>query len=240
MRDVEVSVVIPAWNEEQRLGPTIRALVEELRRANRSWELVVVDDGSTDGTAGLCRRLGDEIGPRLRLLRADVNRGKGHAVRVGMLAASGAIRVMCDADGAMPARELSRLIEPVASGAAQIAIGSRYVDGARPHGQRWWRIGWSRLANALVQGSLVRGVRDIHSGYKAFCAASAKRLFGSARTDGWAFDLEILALGLRLGMTIHEVGIQWRDEPRSRVAPGRDLVRVLLEAVAIQRRIGWG
>jgi dolichyl-phosphate beta-glucosyltransferase len=233
---VDLSIVIPAFNEELRLPRTLSPLVEWLRQRGGSFEVVVVDDGSTDGTRELCEREFAEV-RELRLLGGPPNRGKGHAVRTGMLAARGAVRVMCDADGSMPPRELGKLLAPIAEGRADIAIGSRYVGGRVPHGQPRWRTAWSRLANRIVRRSLAPGVFDIHCGYKAFTADAARDLFSRARIDGWTFDLEVLALAQRLRRPMVEVGISWHESGRSRVRPLRDLARVLQETLELKRNL---
>lgn len=234
-----ISVVIPAYNEEARIEPTLRATAALLAAHPLSWELVVVDDGSTDGTVALCERLAAEL-PGLRVLATNPNRGKGHAVRVGMLAARGAVRVMCDADGSMPATELPRLLAPIASGACAIAIGSRYAGGVAAVRQPAWRRAWSRLCNLVIQKTLVPGVRDTQCGFKAFTAEAATALFGRATIDGWAFDLEILALASRLGFAVREVGVVWKDDRRSKVNPWKDLAKVVREAVTIKRNLRRG
>ncbi len=235
MSTVELSLVIPAFNERERLAPTVRRAATFLGRRAVPWELLVVDDGSTDGTGELARELARDV-PELRVLGGMPNRGKGHAVRTGMLAARGAVRVMSDADGSMPVEELAKLLDAVAAG-ADVAIGSRYVGGAAPHGQPLWRRAWSRVCNQVIQRTILPGVADSQCGFKAFTAEAARDLFSRATASGWAFDLEILALARRLGYAVEEVGVSWRDDRRSRVRPLRDLVRVVREAVAIQRAL---
>ena len=234
--DLDLSVVIPAYNEEQRLAPTVAALARFLAARPGRWEIVVVDDGSTDGTVALCRQLAARW-PALRLVATAPNRGKGHAVRVGMLSARGALVLMYDADGSTPASEIPRLLAPIRSGAASVAVGSRYVAGASSRSQPLWRRAWSRVVNLLVRRTLVPGVRDTQCGFKAFTAAAARDLFGRATIDGWAFDLEVLALALRLGHRVVEVGVAWTDDGRSRVRPVHDFWKVLREAATIRHNL---
>jgi glycosyltransferase involved in cell wall biosynthesis len=244
---LDLSVIIPAYNEAQRLRPTLertRAFLDRLggggQRAAISYEILVVDDGSTDGTADVAEAAGGSI-PALRVIRSRPNRGKGAAVRIGMLEARGRGRVMCDADGSTPPQEIPKLLASIASGAAPIAIGSRYTDGACVAArQPLYRRLWSRLCNQLIQRSLVPGVRDTQCGFKAFTAAAAEDLFARGRIDGWAFDLEILALARRRGYAIAEVAVTWSDDKRSRVNPWRDMVKVVREAVAIRRNLRSG
>ena len=235
MNGVDVSLVIPAYNEEARLAPTLAHCVRYLSASPWSWEIVVVDDGSTDGTVALCRRLAADV-PGLRVVETRPNRGKGHAVRVGVRAARGAVIVMYDADGSTPVAEVGKLVAPIARGEAAIAIGSRYVDGRRTDQPAWRRV-WSRLANFVMQRTLVPGIVDAHCGCKAFTAAAAHDLFGRSTVDGWSFDLEILALAARLGYRVSEIGVAWRDDRRSRVRPLRDGVRAVAEAISIGRRL---
>jgi glycosyltransferase involved in cell wall biosynthesis len=169
------------------------------------------------------------------------NKGKGAAVRLGMLEAKGQIRVMCDADGSMPPEQLPKLLAPIIGCQASIAIGSRYADGAKTDvKQPFYRVIWSRLANRVIQRSLVPGVRDTQCGFKAFTAEAAHDLFRVARIDGWAFDLEVLALAKRRGFEIAEVGVEWKDDKRSRVSPIKDMVNVCREALTIRRNLKAG
>jgi dolichyl-phosphate beta-glucosyltransferase len=236
----DLSIIIPAYNEELRITPTLDNLHAFLAAGDRSYELVVVDDGSSDGTAALVEQLALRI-PHLRVIRSTPNKGKGAAVRVGMLAARGEIRVMCDADGSMPPEEMPKLLDQLATGAFEIAIGSRYAPGAAPNvSQPKWRVLWSRLCNKVIQRSLVPGVRDTQCGFKAFTAHAARDLFGRARINGWAFDLEVLALAKRRGWAIAEVGVAWTDDRRSRVNPLRDLWKVIKEALTIRKNLRTG
>jgi dolichyl-phosphate beta-glucosyltransferase len=237
---VDLSIVVPAYNEEHRLPPTLARLAAYLATQPMRWEIVVVDDGSRDDTCGVVERAMATI-PNLRLVRQSPNRGKGAAVRLGMLAARGQIRVMSDADGSMPPEQLPRLLAPIIACTSEIAIGSRYAEGARSDvDQPLYRVLWSRLANALVQRSLVPGVRDTQCGFKAFTAEAARDLFSRGRIDGWAFDLEILALARRAGFAITEVGVEWTDDRRSRVNPLKDLWKVVREAMTIRKNLRRG
>jgi glycosyltransferase involved in cell wall biosynthesis len=237
---VDLSIVVPAYNEELRLSPTLARLHRYLSTQPLRYEIIVVDDGSKDGTCALVEKTATEM-PNLRLVRQTPNRGKGAAVRMGMLAARGQIRVMCDADGSMPPEQLPALLAPIIACKSAISIGSRYAPGAKTdvHQPRY-RVLWSRLCNKVIQRSLVPGVRDTQCGFKAFTAEAARDLFAVARIDGWAFDLEILALARRRGIGITEVGVEWSDDGRSRVNPLKDMWKVISEAVAIRRNLRHG
>jgi dolichyl-phosphate beta-glucosyltransferase len=237
---VELSVIIPAYNEAPRLLPTLERLDAHLAAQALRYEILVVDDGSTDETCAVVASAMTTMAS-LSLVRQWPNRGKGAAVRSGMLAARGELRVMCDADGSMPPEQLPRLLAPVVAGRAEIAIGSRYASGAKTDvKQPVYRVLWSRLCNKVIQRSLVPRVLDTQCGYKAFTAAAARNLFASATIDGWAFDLEILALARRRGFTIEEVGVEWKDDGRSRVNPLRDMWKVIREALTIRRNLKRG
>jgi glycosyltransferase involved in cell wall biosynthesis len=235
---IDLSIVIPALDEAERLPRTLADLTAFLSAQPLRWEVVLSDDGSTDGTAAAALAFSSRW--PVRVVRSVVNRGKGHAVRAGMRAARGAIRVMCDADGSMPASELPKLIAPLQRGSARVAIGSRYLGGSGAEGQPAWRRAWSRVVNALVCRALVPGISDTQCGYKAFTAEAAQQIFGRATIDGWAFDLEALALAQRLGHRVLEVGITWRDDRRSRVRGLRDLPCVTREALLIRRNLARG
>ncbi len=237
---VDLSVIVPAYNEELRLPPTLDRLHAFLSSQPLRYEIVIVDDGSKDNTCDVVEAAMTRI-PHLRLVRQLPNRGKGAAVRRGMLAARGQIRVMCDADCSMPPEQLPRLLAPIIACKAEIAIGSRYADGAKTDvKQPFYRVLWSRLANKVIQRSLVPGIKDTQCGFKAFTAEAARDLFKRGKIDGWAFDLEILALARRRGFAIEEVGVEWKDDNRSRINPLKDLWKVIKEALTIRKNLKTG
>ncbi|MDB4983663.1 MAG: putative glycosyltransferase [Myxococcales bacterium] len=237
---VDLSLIVPAFNEELRLLPTLERLHAHLSARPASYEILVVDDGSTDGTCAVVEAARATI-PHLVLVRQSPNRGKGAAVRRGMLAARGRVRVMCDADGSMPPEQLPRLLAPIGRNVAQISIGSRYAPGAKTGvRQPLYRVLWSRLCNKVIRRWLVPRVLDTQCGFKAFTAEAAENLFGSATIDGWAFDLEILAVARRRGFAIEEVGVEWQDDGRSRVNPLVDMWKVIREALTIRCNLRRG
>lgn len=237
---VDLSVIVPAYNEEHRLPPTLDRLHAFLSTQPLRYEIVIVDDGSKDRTCEVVEAAMTRI-PNLRLVRQNPNRGKGAAVRRGMLAARGQIRVMCDADCSMPPEQLPRLLAPIIACKAEIAIGSRYAEGAKTDvKQPIYRVLWSRLCNKVIQRSLVPGIRDTQCGFKAFTAEAARDLFKRGKIDGWAFDLEILALARRRGFAIEEVGVEWKDDNRSRVNPLKDMWKVIREALTIRKNLRRG
>lgn len=237
---VDLSIIVPAYNEEHRLPPTLERLHAFLSAQPLRYEIVVVDDGSKDNTCQVVEDATARIA-NLRLVRQTPNRGKGAAVRMGMLAARGQIRVMCDADCSMPPEQLPRLLAPIIACKAEIAIGSRYAEGAKTDvKQPAYRVLWSRLANKVIQRSLVPGVRDTQCGFKAFTAEAARDLFRVAKIDGWAFDLEILALAKRRGYEVAEIGVEWKDDRRSRINPLKDMWKVIREALVIRKNLKSG
>ena len=236
---VDLSIVVPAYNEEHRIAPTLARLSAFLVNQPMRWEIVVVDDGSRDATCAVVQAAMARI-PNLRLVRQTPNRGKGAAVRRGMLAARGEIRVMWDADSSMRPEELPRLLAPLVERRARIAIASRYVAGAKIEKQPTYRVLWGRLCNKVVRRFLVPAIVDTQCGFKAFTADAARALFSSATIDGWAFDLEILALARRRDIAIEEVGVEWKDDGRSRVNPLVDMWKVIREAFVIRRNLERG
>jgi dolichyl-phosphate beta-glucosyltransferase len=229
----DLSVVIPAFNESRRLPGSLERLCRWLSGSRLAHEIVVVDDGSTDETAEAARAAG---GDRLVLLRHAPNRGKGYAVRRGMLAARGARRLMTDADLSTPIEELPQLMAELDRG-ADVAIGSRAVPGARIEiRQPAYREAMGRVFNGLVQVLLLPGLHDTQCGFKLFTADAAEAAFGHTRLDGFSFDVEALYAVRRRGLRIAEVPVVWRNDAASRVSLGGggaafvDLLRIRLLA----------
>jgi dolichyl-phosphate beta-glucosyltransferase len=225
-----LSVVVPAYNEAPRLPGTLASVRAYLRGLGREHEIVVVDDGSTDATADVARAAGDDV----RVLRHETNRGKGYAVRRGMLAATGARRLMTDADLSTPIEELAKLEAHIERG-FDIAIASRAVAGARIEvHQPAYREAMGRLFNVLVQGLLLRGLADTQCGFKLFTARAAEAAFLRCRLDGFSFDVEALYVARHRGLRIAEVPVTWRNDAATRVGLGggaaafADLLRIRL------------
>lgn len=216
---VSLSVVIPAFNEEQRLPGTLATILPFLRSRGETFEVVVVDDGSRDRTA----EVAGQAGPEVRVLKNPGNRGKGYSVRNGMLNAQGAWRLMSDADLSTPIEELDRLKAALTDG-AEIAIASRAVSGANlEKRQSIMRETSGRFFNLLVRTLHLPGVKDTQCGFKLFSAAAARAAFTESTLDGFAFDVEALVLARRAGFRITEVPVTWRNDEQSRVSFGRGL-----------------
>jgi glycosyltransferase involved in cell wall biosynthesis len=228
---IDLSVVVPAHNEELRLPATLAAIRADLAERPERCEMIVVDDGSTDGTADVAGALG------ANLVRLPVNLGKGAAVRAGVSAARGRYILVSDADLSTPIAEYANLRRAIDEGAS-VAIGSRAVAGARiTQGQPLHRRAMGRVFNRLVQVLLLPGVQDTQCGFKLFRADAAQAAFGRSTVDGFAFDVEVLSIIHRLGGRIAEVPVEWHDEPRSTVRPFRDVPEMLLELIRIRRGI---
>lgn len=227
-----LSVVVPALNEEDRLPRTLERITSHLGRRGGAYEVLVVDDGSRDATAVRAEAAGAIV------LRNEGNRGKGFAVRRGMLAARGARRLMTDADLSTPIEELDRLSARMDEG-HDVVIGSRAMAGARIEvRQPWYRENMGRLFNLFVRALAVPGVRDTQCGFKLFSAAAARDVFSATRLDGFSFDVEALFLARRKGYRIAEVPVLWRNDAASRVSLFRgflafpDLLRIRANAWA--------
>lgn len=235
---MDLTVVVPAYNEEIRLRPTLDAICAHLRADPErwgSWELIVVDDGSTDGTAEIAREAAKEE-PRIHVLSDGVNRGKGHALRTGVLASYGRRVLFTDADLATPVGELDRLDAEMTATGADAAIGSRAHPDARIEvHQRRLREWLGRLGNALIRVVAVSGIRDTQCGFKLFDGEKARAAFAASRLDGWAIDVEILRHFRRAGWQVTEVPVSWSHMPGSKVRPG-DYGRVLLELLRLRAR----
>jgi dolichyl-phosphate beta-glucosyltransferase len=218
----ELSVVIPTYNETERILPTLGAMAVTLCGFNAPWELIVSDDGSKDGTCELIETLG---WANLRVLRHP-NTGKGGAVQRGVLAARGNLILFADADNSTPIEELPRLVSELDFG-SDIAIGSRAAAGAREENKSRLRRAASDGLRGLVR--LVTGLKtqDTQCGFKLFKRDVAQDLFGRQRLQGFAFDLEILYLARKYGYSVAEVPVRWFDAPGSKIVAWRDGIRFL-------------
>ena len=233
MSEPALSIVIPAYNEAERLPPSLARVIDYLRRRSGSWEIVVVDDGSTDETAERARAIGGEL---VRVLVNEGNRGKGYSVRRGMLEARGTHRLMTDADLSTPIEELERLEARLADG-YDVAIASRALPGANIEvRQPWYRENMGRVFNLIVRVLILPGLYDTQCGFKLFTAAAAQEAFSAARLDGFSFDVEALYVARRRGRRIAEVPVTWRNDAATRVGSMKgflafvDLLRIRANA----------
>jgi dolichyl-phosphate beta-glucosyltransferase len=217
----DVSIVIPAYNEAERIGATLASIADYVEEQGLHAEVVVVDDGSTDDTAQVV----DDFRPgfvNLRVLRCERNGGKGRAVRLGMLVANGRTRLFMDADNSTDIREFERLTIAAREAATMpdIVIASIAADGCDVEiGQSLPRELLGRLGSAIIERTVLPGIKDSQRGFKVFTAAAADAIFPRCRINGWGFDVEVLAIGRALGFHILEVPVRWRHTPGSRVGP---------------------
>ena len=233
MPEVYLSVVIPAYNEEPRIGSTLERVIGYLGERSYTWEVVVADDGSTDATPQLVAQIAAQH-PQVRLLSLT-HRGKGWAVKHGMLNATGRFRLLCDADLSVPIEQVERLLPPQCHG-ADVAIGSREAPGAQRIGEPERRHLMGRVYNALVRLLAVPGLRDTQCGFKCFRGEIAVDLFKQQTIDGFAFDVEVLFLSRKLGMVVQEVGIDWFYREQSKVRPLRESIVMTYDLIKMRLR----
>jgi dolichyl-phosphate beta-glucosyltransferase len=232
-----LSVVVPAWREERRLPTSLAGLPAALESAGvGTFEVLVVDDGSDDGTSDVVEAAAARD-PRVRLLRLERHRGKGGAVRAGVLAARAPWVLVSDADLSTPPQDVRALLAVGAAG-VPVVIGSRRVPGARilvrqPLHREVLGFLFAASRRLLVLPTL----RDTQCGFKLFRADTARALFGQAREDGWIYDVEILALARWNGVRVAEVPVRWADDPRTQVvaAPASVAMALGLLRLAVRR-----
>ncbi|MCL6471830.1 MAG: glycosyltransferase family 2 protein [Firmicutes bacterium] len=229
-----VSVVIPAYNEEKHIVSTLRDVHEYLTRKKEPFEIIVVDDGSSDGTAFLVRRIATELGC-IKLITYSPNRGKGYAVKRGVLSASGKYILISDADLSTPIDESDKLIA-LCRESADIVFGSRgLADSKIETRQTFSRFLMGRIFNLMVRVIALPGVYDTQCGFKCLKKDAAHSLFDSLVTNRFAFDVELLMRAKREGYVIKEVPIRWRDIQPSTVRPLSDAIEMFIHLLKIRR-----
>jgi glycosyltransferase involved in cell wall biosynthesis len=229
------SIVIPAFNEGARLGKTLDQVIAFAQQQRWRFEIVVVNDGSTDSTADLARQY-SQRNPQVRLVENPGNRGKGFSVRNGMLNASGDIILFTDADLSSPISEALKLIAAIETG-ADVAIGSRWLDPSlQTKRQSVLRQVLGRVYNLLMRVILGLNFKDTQCGFKAFTRAAARAVFPSQHIERWGFDPEVLFLARRAGLRMQEVPVRWGHDTGTRIHPFRDGFQMVVEMVSIRWR----
>ncbi len=231
MEHLFLSIIIPAYNEERRLPKTLPRIVAFLGAQDYPGEVIVVDDGSVDNTTGVVAEMAAQL-PLITLIRNE-HRGKGYAVKTGMLAARGDYLFLCDADLSMPIEEVARFLPPALDD-CDIAIGSREIEGARRYDEPSHRHLMGRIYNFLVRFLAVRGFQDTQAGFKCFRREVAHDLFPYQTMDGFGFDVEILFVAQTRGYRIVEVPIDWYYMTNSRVSPVGDSLRMFREIMQVR------
>jgi dolichyl-phosphate beta-glucosyltransferase len=228
-----LSLILPCFNEAERLPATLATYLAQLPTTPGAVEVLVVDDGSTDATAEVAQAVA-AADARVRVLNSCPNHGKGFAVRAGMLAGSGELLVFTDADGAYGPCDLQRIIQALES--APVAIGTRGADTAAPLARRVA----SRAFNFALHLLPDLPFTDTQCGLKGFRRQAAHQLFGRARVNGFAFDVELLLLARRLGLPVAEVPVRAQARSGSRVQVMADGHRMLGEVWSVRRELGPG
>ena len=232
---LDLTIVVPAYNEEARVDASLAEIGRFLDGLKRRAEVLVVDDGSSDQTAERVTRFcGSDS--RIRLLRLPENRGKGAAVREGVLAAEGRLVLISDADLSTPLDELSKL-EAALNDGYDIAIGSRGLATSDiRRRQPFYREAMGKTFNRIIRTLLLDGFEDTQCGFKLFPSSIARDLFRSQRLDGFAFDVEILLLARDRGLRVAEIPVQWSHAPHSKVSAVGDSSRMLVDVLRLRVR----
>jgi|SRR3989344_1208415 len=227
---MHLSVIIPAYNEAQRIGKTLEAIREYLSRQSYEYEVIVVSDGSTDATASIISKFQN---PNFKLIDNKENHGKAWVVKQGMLAATGDLRLFMDADNATTIDTLEKMTPYI--GEYQIIIASIGIAGAKKVGHEpFYRRFLGKAGNLWIRFWATPGIHDTQRGFKLFTSQATERIFPKMQTFGWGFDVELLAIARKFGYNIKEVPIVWNNDPNSKVNIWA-YPKVLLQTLVI----GW-
>ena len=230
-----LSLIIPAYNEQVRIADTLTTVEGYLRSLDKPCEVILVDDGSVDGTLHAAEEHVADQSSITRIVTYPDNRGKGYAVRQGVLASRGDYVAFSDADLSASVDQLPRLFHAIEKG-YEVAIGSRAVAGAKlPVRQPAYRELGGKALNLIIQALAVPGIKDTQCGFKLFTGDVARDVFAKSFINGWAFDVEVLYLARRLGCTVAEIPVTWSNAQDTKVRPLRaglevirDVIRILL------------
>ena len=238
----KLSIVIPAYNEAARLGGTIHTVVEYLNEYAPDAELIIVDDGSNDDTALIAgRTLAGAGSVNVNVIRTDRNRGKGHAVRSGLLAARADIALFSDADLSTPITEAPKLVDLIERGECDLAFGSRALDRSLigVH-QPWQREQGGRVFNLIVRAATGLPFWDTQCGFKAFRMEVCRPIIEAATVDRFAFDVELLYVARLAGLRLQEIPVRWDHDAGSKIDLLSDSFRMVSQVLSIRERARSG
>jgi dolichyl-phosphate beta-glucosyltransferase len=238
----QLSIVIPAYNEAARLGDTIKKVLQYLNEQMSSAELIIVDDGSTDDTALIAERSVADAGSVLtQVIRNNPNRGKGHAVRAGLLSARSDIALFSDADLSTPITETPKLVDPIKRGECDLSFGSRALDRSLIgiH-QPWRREQGGRVFNLIVRAATDLPFWDTQCGFKAFRMNACRPLIAAAVIDRFAFDVELIYLARLAELRLREIPVRWDHDAGSKIDLLSDSFRMVSQVLSIRGRARRG
>ncbi len=238
---MKLSIVIPAYNEARRLPATLASIAEYLEVSELPAEVIVVDDGSTDGTAEAAKSVpGKGMPPKI--IGFEGNQGKGAAVKEGLQAATGDYVLFMDADNSTHVTEVEKLLKVAVKDKVPVVIGSRYQDpDSIKIKQPWYRVWISRMGNRLIRHTVLPGVLDTQCGFKLFSKKAAREVAPKLTMSGFSFDMELLVIAKELGLKIREVPVNWYDTPgKTRVRPIKSSLRTLRDLIKIRWNVHKG
>ncbi len=243
--NVDVSIVIPAFNESQRIVSSLHKIAEYISSKDGRYEVIVVDDGSTDPTVEVVRRVLPSLNARTKnstwmVISVGQNKGKGSVVKRGMLAARGRMVLFSDADLSTPIGELDRLSMEMEKG-CDVVIGSRAVRGSKiTKSQPFYRVFMGKTYNMIVRSLTIRGIHDTQCGFKLFKKSVVVPIFSRQTIDGWGFDVEILYVAKKLGYCIKEIPVEWADDRGTKVTPLKTAFEMFFEIIHIRKMDALG
>lgn len=227
-----LSIIIPAFNEEKRIPDTLLNLLNYLSAKSYNWEIILVDDGSTDKTSEIAKEIIKNNS--LTVIKNHLNQGKGYSVKRGVLSSMGKVILFSDTDLSVPIEELDKMLLWIDRG-YDIVIGSkRLPDSIIEVSQPWYRQLMGKTFNLLVQSLVLKGFKDTQCGFKCFTRESALQVFGLQRLTGFAFDVEILYIAQKCGFKIKEQPVRWKNSPESKVHLLKGPLSMMLELLKIR------
>ena len=230
-----LSIIIPAYNEEQRIGKTLFTMKEYFKSQNYDYEVIVVDDGSRDDTVLKSQESSLALDGKLKVVKNGINRGKGFSVKNGILNSSGEYILISDADMSTPIQEVEKLLKHIKDG-NDVVIGSRSIQGSdiRVY-QPWYRQIMGKTFNLFVKTLLFRGINDTQCGFKLFRGDVARNIAQKMRIEGFCFDVEMLYLAKKSGFKVKEIGVVWENSPDSRVTVVNSSLNMFFDLFKIKK-----